>query len=158
MFASVVVVVFKLLSSMIKRGLMKGLYLLVLILFVAGILTQGKEGGELVYEYGVNVQKVQNLKSELDDLKEELKSLQATEEKTEPALKEPAPKIEKTLGEEVQRVETSKAKPTIEKKPEVLQEEVVEEVKDSAVEKVDIAKEKTTAISEPKEAVEQKRE
>jgi hypothetical protein len=110
MFASVVVVVFKLLSSMIKRGLMKGLYLLVLILFVAGILKQGKEGGELVYEYGVNVQKVQNLKSELDDLKEELKSLQATEEKTEPALKEPAPKepvpkIEKTLGEEVQEME-----------------------------------------------------
>jgi len=76
MLASAIVLVFKLLSAMISRGLMKALYLLVLILFVAGILKQGKEGGELVYKYGVNVEKAQELDSELFDVKEELEELQ----------------------------------------------------------------------------------
>ena len=72
MLASGVVVVFKLLSAMIRRGLMKATYLLVLIVFVAGILKQGKDGGELVYEYGANVERVQDVDSELFDAKEEL--------------------------------------------------------------------------------------
>jgi len=38
LLASGIVLLFKLLSSMIQRGLMKGLYLLVLIIFVVGIL------------------------------------------------------------------------------------------------------------------------
>jgi len=90
MLASVVVLVFKLLSAMISRGLMKALYLLVLILFVAGILKQGKEGGELVYKYGVNVEKVQELDSELFDDKEELEELQEENKPTEAEEKEAA--------------------------------------------------------------------
>jgi len=76
MLSAAVVLIFKILSVMISRGLMKALYLLILILFVAGILKQGKDGGELVYKYGVNVEKVQELDSELDDLKEELEELE----------------------------------------------------------------------------------
>jgi len=90
MFFSVVVLVFKILSALISRGLIKALYLLVLILFVAGILKQGKEGGELVYEYGVNVEKVQELDSELDDLKEELEELEEASKSVKTEEEKPA--------------------------------------------------------------------
>jgi uncharacterized membrane protein len=76
MLSSVLVLVFKLLSSLISRGLMKALYILILVLFIAGILKQGKEGGKLVYTYGVNVEKVLELDNELDDVKEELEELE----------------------------------------------------------------------------------
>ena len=113
MFASVAVLVFKLLSVMIKRGLMKGLYFLLLILFVAGILKQGKEGGELVYHYGANVARVADMDSEISDLKEELDDLKsAAKEKEAP-----------TLEEKVSTAETSTAEKTsgmspVEKKAE----------------------------------------
>jgi len=72
MLFSAVVVLFKLLSAMTRKGLVKGLYLLILIAFVAGILKQGKEGGELVYKYGANVERVKALDDELFDCKDEL--------------------------------------------------------------------------------------
>jgi uncharacterized membrane protein len=141
MLASVVVLVFKLLSSMIQKGLMKALYLLVLILFVAGILKQGKEGGELVYEYGVNVQKVQELDSDLDDLKEEL-------EEAEEALKK------KKETPVVKAVEATT------KKIEVVKKDAVESVKEVAksVEKnTEVVKEKAAGMVESvKEKVEKK--
>jgi len=141
MLASVVVLVFKLLSSMIQKGLMKALYLLVLILFVVGILKQGKEGGELVYEYGVNVQKVQELDSDLDDVKEEL-------EEAEEALKKK------------KEIPVVKAVEAAEKKIEAVKEDAVESVKEVAatVEKnTDVAKEKAVGVVESvKEKVEEK--
>ncbi len=76
MLFSIIVLVFKILSALISRGLMKALYMLVLILFVAGILKQGNDGGELVYKYGANVEKVKELDDELFDVKEELEELQ----------------------------------------------------------------------------------
>ena len=140
MFASVVVLVFKLLSSMIQKGLMKALYLLVLILFVAGILKQGKEGGELVYEYGVNVQKVQELDSDLDDLKEEL-------EEAEEALKK------KKETPVVKAVEATEKKIEVLKKGTV---ESVKEVTDTVEKNTDVLKEKVEKkSSEVKEKAEE---
>ncbi len=69
---------------------MKALYLLVLIVFVAGIFKQGQEGGELVYKYGMNVEQVKTLDDELFDLKEELEELTPKAEKSEPVTT-PAP-------------------------------------------------------------------
>ena len=74
--ASSVVLLFKLLSVIISRGLMKGLYLLLLVLFVVGILKQGKDGGELVYKHGANVERVETLDDEMFDLKEEIEELE----------------------------------------------------------------------------------
>jgi hypothetical protein len=71
MLASAVLLLFKLLS-MLAGGFMKTLYLLVLIAFVAGIFKQCKEGGELVYKYGMNVERVKVLDDELFDLKDDL--------------------------------------------------------------------------------------
>ena len=88
MLASAVVLLFKLLSATLKRGLMKGLYLLVLAFFIFGILKQGKEGGELVYKYGANVQVVKTLDNEMFDIKEELEELKEEYKELEDELKE----------------------------------------------------------------------
>jgi Skp family chaperone for outer membrane proteins len=72
---------------MIRRGLMKATYLLVLIVFIAGMFKQGKDGGELVYEYGANVERVQDLDSELFDVKEELEEAEETIKTMQAALK-----------------------------------------------------------------------
>ncbi|WP_415407545.1 DUF2231 domain-containing protein [Sulfurovum sp. CS9] len=129
MLASAIVLVFKLLSAMISRGLMKALYLLVLILFVAGILKQGKEGGELVYKYGVNVEKVQELDSELFDVKEELEELQ---EENKPAEAEEKEAAEATETKETP-AEAAPATTEVKEAPaEAAPESVKTEVKESA--------------------------
>ncbi len=148
MFASIVVLLFKLLSSMIQRGLMKALYLLVLILFVAGILKQGKDGGELVYEYGVNVQKVQELDSDLDDLKEELEDLQEESKKTAPAVK--AVEEVKEKATEVQ-LKAAIVKQKAEEKADEVKEKAanaVEKVKDTANKMKEKVEEKAADIKE----------
>lgn len=91
--ASVVVLFFKFLSAVTRNGIMKLLYLSVLIIFVAGIYEQGQEGGELVYKYGMNVEQVKTLDDELFDLKEELEELTSEVEKSEPV---PTPAVIET--------------------------------------------------------------
>jgi len=152
MFASIVVLLFKLLSSMIQRGLMKALYLLVLILFVAGILKQGKDGGELVYEYGVNVQKVQELDSDLDDLKEELEDLQEESKKAAPAVKA-VEEVKEKATEVQQKVEEKAAivKQKAEEKADEVKEKAanaVEKVKDAASQMKEKVEEKAADIKE----------
>ncbi|RLA69707.1 MAG: hypothetical protein DRG09_05130 [Epsilonproteobacteria bacterium] len=85
LLASVVVFFFKFLSAVTGKGVIKFLYLAILILFVAGIFEQGEEGGELVYKYGMNVEQVKTLDDELFDIKEELEELK----------EELTPKVEK---------------------------------------------------------------
>lgn len=94
MLASAVVLVFKLISAMIQRGLAKAVYLLVLIVFVAGILKQGKDGGELVYKYGANVERVKAMDDEMFDLKDELADYKAEEKEAEEEAKAEAAKEE----------------------------------------------------------------
>lgn len=72
LIASAVVLLFKLLSMILSSAIMRAAYMLLLIAFVAGILQQGKDGGELVYEYGANVEAVKALDDEKFDLQEEL--------------------------------------------------------------------------------------
>lgn len=63
-YASTILVLFKLFSIVIRKTVMRVLFLLVLLVFIASTLTQGKKGGELVYKYGVNVKSSQVTKSE----------------------------------------------------------------------------------------------
>lgn len=72
MIASGLLLILKLLSMMIGRAWAQTLYLLLLVVFVAGMLKQGKEGGELVYEHGANVEKVKILDDKIFDLEEAL--------------------------------------------------------------------------------------
>jgi len=131
--ASVVVLFFKLLSAMIKRGMMKALFLLVLVVFVAGILKQGKDGGELVYEHGANVERVTDLDSELFDAKEELDEL-----------KEEMKSTSEKAAEEVETVKeaVSKAVDTATKKTS----EAVESVKESTAEAAKTVEEKSSEL------------
>jgi uncharacterized membrane protein/vacuolar-type H+-ATPase subunit H len=133
--ASAVLVVFKMLSSMVKRGLMKALFFLVLIVYTAGILKQGKDGGELVYHYGANVERVTDLDSELFDVKEELDELK---EKSKSA----AAVVEKKMAEVKEAV--SDAVNTAEEKTA----ETADSVKETVVDAVENAKDKAEELKE----------
>ncbi len=150
MLASAVVLVFKLLSAMINRGLMKALYLLVLILFVAGILKQGKEGGELVYKYGVNVEKVQELDSELFDVKEELEELEEANKPAEAEEKEAPAEATEAAGETKETpAEAAPAAAEVKEDPaeaEAVTENVETAVKEASEEAVAEVKEKIEEV------------
>ncbi len=154
MLASVVVVLFKLLSSLVQRGLMKAVYLLVLIVFVAGILKQGKEGGELVYTHGANVKIVKIKDDELFDCKDDLSDYVAEEKEAEEeaaaaeteAKKEVAVK-EETATKEAATEETTAPEATSETAAEVTPE-VKEETTTEAVKENVKAVEEATASAE----------
>jgi len=78
------------LLAMTGNKILKGLYILALIAFVVVLFKQGKEGGELVYEYGLNVEQVKTLDDEISDLKEELEDALAATKKTAPTTVTPA--------------------------------------------------------------------
>jgi len=109
MLASAVVLLFKMLSAIINRALMKGLFLFVLIFFVAGILKQGKEGGELVYTYGANVKIVKVKDDALFDCQDDLSDYVAEEKEAEEEAKaaEEAKKTEESAkADEAKSTET----------------------------------------------------
>ncbi len=161
MLASGAVLVFKLLSAMVQRGLMKALFMLILILFVAGILKQGKEGGELVYKYGANVKIVKTMDDELFDCKDDLSDYVAEEKEAEEeakAAKEEAAAEKETATKETVSEETVPAEVTPEVKEENSADAVetttetiekkVEEVKESVADtaaKVEASTEETVA-------------
>ena len=133
MFASMAVLIFKVLSVAINRGLMKGLYILVLILFTVGILNQGKEGGELVYKYGVHVEKVKELDSEVFDLNDTMQDL-------EEEIKE--------LEEELQEIKKNKENEADVVAPAPLIESIQIEAKDSATVVEEKIKDIVTTVEE----------
>ena len=147
MFASVAVIVFKLLSAIVQRGLMKALYFLILILFVVGILKQGKEGGELVYKYGANVERVQDLDSELFDTTEELDELKekmkSTSEKVAEKVTEVKEAVSKVTADVVKK--TSEAVENAKENASA----AVEAAKEKSTEVMDAAKEKATEVVAP---------
>ncbi len=93
-YGSILLLVLKFLN-LTKNATLKVLYMLVLTGFVFATLHQGKEGGELVFEFGTNVEalskldeKAFDLQEEVDELKEELKELKSEkEEKSAPQVK-----------------------------------------------------------------------
>ena len=155
MLASGVLLVFKLLSAMIQRGMMKGLFLLILIIFVAGILKQGKEGGELVYKYGANVELVKTLDDEMFDLKEEFEELKEEfDEAKEEAAETPVDKAVEAVKEKAAEVKEAVETKTAEVAEAV--EKKAEEVKEKAAEAVETATETVEEkAAEVKEAVEE---
>ena len=71
-YGSLALVVFKLLFMAIRKTFGRILFILILLGFIAATLFQGKEGGELVYKHGANIEKVADIASDGDDAKEEL--------------------------------------------------------------------------------------
>jgi uncharacterized membrane protein len=73
LLASALILLLKLLA-MTGNKILKGLYILVLIAFVVLTLKQGKEGGALVYQHGLNVTQkvVPDKTSTVEEVKEEV--------------------------------------------------------------------------------------
>ncbi len=145
-YASIVLIAVKAFSMLVARGWAKGLFFLMLVLFIAGSLKQGKDGGELVYEYGANNKLVSAHEDTIDDLNdalEELKEKLEVAKEVSGATLEAVKEVEKSAQEEL-----SKSGVT----------EVIKEAKQSAQESYDKVVETTTeavdAVTEQvKEAV-----
>jgi uncharacterized membrane protein len=155
-YGSIVIFVLKLLSLVINKTGFRVFYILVLFGFLAGIIHQGKEGGELVYKYGANVQ----VKSdEFDDDEEietkavETKKVEENEDKkddtttnkenTTPTNDE-AQSQQKTIEQESKKEEETSQNKEIKKEEEKTTtiDEKVEEKKDEVEKKVEEANEK----------------
>ena len=129
LLASVVVLFFKLLSAAMSSGIMRSLYILALIGFVFGIFIQGKDGGELTYEHGMNVAPVKALDDKVFELEEALEEarekLAKIEQKTQESVPpKPSPEVVKDkTPEETTPVEN------IEHAVQQVPQEVAEDVK-----------------------------
>lgn len=134
MLASGIVLFFKLLSMITGKSIIRGLYILILIAFVAGIFEQGEHGGELVYKYGMNVEQVKVLDDELFDVKEELEEAMEKIEVAEEAEKSEA----ETLPTPTQSVKTPVETTPIETLPEAVETNVQEVIVPAVQEKVEV--------------------
>jgi len=93
-YASLGLVLFKLLFMAIGKMFGRILFILILGGFIAVTLNQGKEGGELVYKYGANNEAVADVKSELEDAIEERDELQEKVDEAKEAPAQATPKEE----------------------------------------------------------------
>jgi len=80
-YSTAIVFVFKLLAMLIQKPAAKIFFVVVLIGFVGVNMYQGKKGGELVYQFGMNNtalndanENIEDLTDELDDLNDELEN------------------------------------------------------------------------------------
>ncbi len=84
-YGAAVIFLLKLIFAAISSRIAKIVFTIILAVFVGFALKQGKDGGELVYKYGANVQavssmddKVMELEDELATCKEELEKVKST--------------------------------------------------------------------------------
>jgi len=145
-YASVVLMLIKLLSVLIRNTPMRIFFLLVLFLYAAATLATGKRGGDLVYTYSVNVGKkaaksvstAPETKAPEAQKQEEAAPAPAAVEKSEPKAEEPA-------SAEEAKPEAAAA-PAVEEAPKA---ESSEEAGKASGESVDAAK---AASEKPEEA------
>ncbi len=131
LLGSVAMIFVKLFSMALRTWWMKLIYLIALVAFVAAVLFQGKEGGELVYEHGANVEKVKTLDDQVFDLKEEISDMadDEEEEETQQPAKAEEPKAEEPKAEEPKAEEPKAEEPKAEE-PKA-EEPKAEETKDT---------------------------
>ncbi len=106
-YATILLVAVKSFSMLIARGWAKGLFFLVLVLFIAASLKQGKDGGELVYEYGANNAMVSTHEDTIDDLNDKIEELEEQLEQSKAvsgATVEAVKEVQKELGNSVDTV------------------------------------------------------
>lgn len=104
-YASLGLVLFKLLFMAIRKTIGRIIFILILGGFIAVTLNQGKEGGELVYKYGANNEVVIELKDDIADAEDDEDSSEATE-KLQSALNELQTKYD-TLLEKSKEVDSA---------------------------------------------------
>jgi len=120
-YASLVLVAFKLFFMLFKGAVSRILFLFIVIAFTGVILKQGHDGGELVYEYGANNKALQKVLEKNDDLKDELEELKEECETKKDSAKEEEEKREEPKAQETKeepKAETSVAQDNKEEKKE----------------------------------------
>ncbi|MBL0721904.1 MAG: hypothetical protein JJV88_04935 [Sulfurovum sp.] len=144
--SSFVLLIFKFLSMI---GTKSKVFFLILTIAFAGLsLQQGKEGGELVFAHGANVERVADISSDLEDAKDELseaEEAQSSNMDTAKILSE----AKKVLEEKVTLLDAEKAN---------LLEEKVNLIKNITDIKVHSEKALEDAKTEAKEAIDKIRE
>jgi len=97
-YATILLFVTKVIAMFVKQNWSRNLFFAILILFIALLFKQGKDGGELVYEYGVNVKAVSEVQDRLEDMEYDIedlrKELKATKEGTHATTESEAPVAE----------------------------------------------------------------
>ena len=145
LYGSAILLTFKLLA-MTGKGYFKFLFFLVMIAFVAITFKQGKDGGELVYEYGANIEKVKDLNDDLSDAKEALEEAEEAASKVQKTISSvnnastvTVPKKEITAIENNNTVKVKTTKKTVEsllntatKEINETSQEVIKTLKDAA--------------------------
>jgi len=99
---SMVVVVFKLFSVMMRTGIVKAIYLMILIVSVGFVANEAMSGKILVYQDGVNIKQLANVKSENKNLNIEINNLNASNQQKVQQLN----KVIKSLQEQLMRRNT----------------------------------------------------
>jgi len=105
-------VLFKIFSVVIKKTWFRILYMVILAGFVALTFFQGKEGGELVYKHGANVALVSEAQEQAEDLGFEIEELQEKIEDLESALAESEKSLYEKSKEAVQKALESVTEPS----------------------------------------------
>ncbi len=143
MLASFVLVFLKLLA-MTGNKVLKALYIFALVGFVVIMFKQGKEGGELVYEHGMNVQAVKTLDDKIFDLEE---ALEEANEKTKVEAK-----VETSTTEVKTEAPAAVEVPTPVETPQTVPSQVVQPIVQEPTSKESISNEsapmETTSIEE----------
>ena len=161
-YASVLLVLLKLLSVMIRNTPMRITFLLFLTIYVAATANTAKKGKSLVYEYGINVKQIVPTKKDTSSIVNQ-KSINKTKEK----IKEPESKalaetatetpIQQETKETKTTQEVTKAEDTTEAKEADSQKEVTQEATQNTEPETPIQQEtKETNQEQPQETTEQK--
>ena len=98
-YGSSLLLVFKILSMATKVIFLRILFVLILLGFTAGSLYQGKEGGELVYKHGANVQAIVSLDEQVSNLQDDMDDLKSKSVKTIKLLEANITSLKESIGD-----------------------------------------------------------
>jgi len=97
-YATLLLFVAKVVAMFVKSNWSRNLFFALLVIFIAVLFKQGKDGGELVYEYGINVKAVSEVQDRLEDMEYDIedlrKELKAAKEGTDATTESAAPVAE----------------------------------------------------------------
>ena len=142
MYLSVVPILLKLITLAVKKPWAKAIYLLSFVAIITLTLYQAKEGGELVYEYGLNVEAKTNLDDTVEELQDEMDELKESYEEQIAELKAQIGDSEQSSNETNNTV--TRVKPVVENT------EVVTVDSNATVVKVDMNSSKISEVNSTK--------
>jgi len=109
LYLSALPIFLKLLTLAVKKPWAKIVYLVSFVAIIALTVYQAKEGGELVYEYGLNVEAKVALDDKVEELQDEMDEMKETYEEQITALKEQCEKSTKAVAESNTTISTPAA-------------------------------------------------